>query len=526
MRFHTTTSMATNVTLNTSNALLYADTTFAATNFTLANGNNTFTAIARDGLGRDNTNSLTVSLPATNSYAYDADGNQTSDSLWVNTWNAENRRVVIESCTTSGTGVPVAARAREVWTHLPDGRWIERIVSTNNGTDYVPVLTNRYIWDGNVLLAVLNNVNALELSFMRGLDLSGTMQGAGGVGGLLAVFSPSAINSQPSTHFVANDGNGNVTMLVNAANGTESARYEYGPFAEPLRMTGPMAKINPIRFSTQYADDVTGDIKYLFRDYTAGTGRWPNRDPIGERGGMNLYGFVGGNPISRVDRLGHDYILQCGIMKPSDFNPPGPTTPSRSDHYNPNGFFGTARPGGVLDQTAWFESHYSGWTSEMKRRINERMEKEMKSACQGGKKPGQIPMSDINTEIVPTMSGNPPPFPFRASTSNPRTPEAGGNEEDYGDRPQSAVWADQVLGRFVYEVNSANVTWADTPSGKCYHWSVALVVTDGMGLNDPDDGLRRALGETGSAHFFPARREVRASWSISGCGCCPCPPAK
>ena len=56
----TTTSMATNVTLNTSNALLYADTTFAATNFTLANGNNTFMAIARDGLGRVNTNSLNI----------------------------------------------------------------------------------------------------------------------------------------------------------------------------------------------------------------------------------------------------------------------------------------------------------------------------------------------------------------------------------------------------------------------------------------------------------------------------------
>ena len=98
----TTTSVATNVTVNTSNAVLYADGTFAATNFTVANGNNTFTAIARDSYGRRDTNSITVNLPATNSYTYDANGNLTNAgnryfgyddenqlvSVWVaNTWS-------------------------------------------------------------------------------------------------------------------------------------------------------------------------------------------------------------------------------------------------------------------------------------------------------------------------------------------------------------------------------------------------------------------------------------------------------
>ena len=50
------TSPATNVTVNTSNAVIYADVMFASTNQPWVNGNNTFTAIARDAYGRRDTN--------------------------------------------------------------------------------------------------------------------------------------------------------------------------------------------------------------------------------------------------------------------------------------------------------------------------------------------------------------------------------------------------------------------------------------------------------------------------------------
>jgi RHS repeat-associated protein len=239
-------------------------------------------------------------------FTYDSDGNLTSDSLWTNVWNGENRRMTIESRST----LPAAAKVKEQWTHLADGRWIERIVSTNNGTSYYPSLTNRYVWDGQVLLAVLDHTNGVVVSFLRGLDLSGSLQGAGGVGGVLAVKAGSSAQCGPmanTTHFTYYDGNGNVTALVNATDGSESARYERAPFAERLRETGPMAKLNPIRFSTQYHDDYTDDDKYLYRDLREG--RWPNRDPIGERGGVNLYGFVGNSPLNKVDHLGLDAAI-------------------------------------------------------------------------------------------------------------------------------------------------------------------------------------------------------------------------
>jgi hypothetical protein len=103
--------------------------------------------------------------PQREAIAPDADGNLTSDSLWTNRWDAENRRTVIES----RAGLPPAAQRREQWTLLPDGRWIERIVSTNNGTAYFPAFTNRYVWDGQVLLAVPDGENHPVVSLMRGL---------------------------------------------------------------------------------------------------------------------------------------------------------------------------------------------------------------------------------------------------------------------------------------------------------------------------------------------------------------------
>jgi RHS repeat-associated protein len=278
---------------------LYANNSTGAVWLTITN-----VAVLNNGANPDIVTNVTgkVALSKTPEvFTYDLDGNLTRDGLWTNTWNAENRRTVIES----GTGVPPAARRREQWTHLPDGRWIQRIVSTNNGAAYYPAYTNRYVWDGQVLLAILDHTNGLVMSFLRGLDLSGaqagpaTVQGAGGVGGVLAVTFKTN-----GTHFFCYDGNGNVVALVNSTNGSESARYEYGPSGEPLRMTGPLAKLNPIRFSTQYADDVTGDVKYLFRDYDSDSGRWPNRDPIGERGGKNLFAFVGNDSVNKSDFLG------------------------------------------------------------------------------------------------------------------------------------------------------------------------------------------------------------------------------
>jgi len=57
-------------------------------------------------------------------------------------------------------------------------------------------------------------------------------------------------------------------------------------------------------FSTKYEDVETGYLYYGFRFFDPVTGRWPNRDPIEEEGGYNLYGFVGNHSVNNIDYLG------------------------------------------------------------------------------------------------------------------------------------------------------------------------------------------------------------------------------
>ena len=56
--------------------------------------------------------------------------------------------------------------------------------------------------------------------------------------------------------------------------------------------------------STKYWDGETGLIHFTFRDYNPEIGRWISRDPMGEKGSLNLYAFVLNNPNYYFDPYG------------------------------------------------------------------------------------------------------------------------------------------------------------------------------------------------------------------------------
>ncbi len=244
-----------------------------------------------------NTTTGNVFLPKTpESFGYDADGNQTNDGRWMLTWDAENRLAAAESQTTA----PTASKRKVAFVFDWQGRMTRRTEYDGSSGSYVRSRDETYVYDALRCLAELNATNnTVVRSFLWGLDLSGTVTGAGGVGGLVSMSS--AANGE---QFYAMDGNGNMTALVTATNGAVSANYEYDPFGQTIRITGTPAKDNPSRFSTKRWDDALDIVLFEKRPYKPTPGNWLSRDPIGERGGINLYQFVLNNPLNAVDPLG------------------------------------------------------------------------------------------------------------------------------------------------------------------------------------------------------------------------------
>ena len=67
-----------------------------------------------------------------------------------------------------------------------------------------------------------------------------------------------------------------------------------------------------LRYPGQYFDPETKLHYNYFRTYAPGTGRYTQGDPIGLAGGWNRFGYVEGNPLSRIDPSGLDFIVVTG----------------------------------------------------------------------------------------------------------------------------------------------------------------------------------------------------------------------
>jgi RHS repeat-associated protein len=113
------------------------------------------------------------------------------------------------------------------------------------------------------------------------------------------------------------DWNGNVMGYADGASGQVRHRFEYDAFGQELSVdsfvsagaggsTSAHSSPPPVRFSSKYTDAETGLVYYGYRSYSPQLGRWLSRDPIEERGGTNLYGMVGNDPVNAVDVLGLD----------------------------------------------------------------------------------------------------------------------------------------------------------------------------------------------------------------------------
>ncbi len=167
-----------------------------------------------------------------------------------------------------------------------------------------------------------------------GLDLSGSLQGAGGVGGLIMTEHLDASGNASHNYYPSYDGNGNITALIDHQ-GNLAATWRYDAYGNTLATTGDPSLEN-YRFSTKPYDELTGFYYYGYRYYDPQTGRWPSRDPIKDLGhwalkspeakyfsaigilisgkvDVNSYQLVGNSPLIYLDVNGEWGFIGAAI---------------------------------------------------------------------------------------------------------------------------------------------------------------------------------------------------------------------
>jgi RHS repeat-associated protein len=184
---------------------------------------------------------------------------------------------------------------------------------SDNGA-WVQTAETRYIYDGMLVVQERDGSNNPTVTYTRGLDLSGSRSGAGGIGGLLARTSH---GTGGLTAYYHSDLGGNVTVMANASGVV--AKYLYDPYGNTISATGFLAGVNRYRFSSKEIDPASGLYYYGFRFYDPSIQRWLNEDPFGQWGGLNLYRFSANSPATSIDTDGR-FVLSVGFLVADSIN--------------------------------------------------------------------------------------------------------------------------------------------------------------------------------------------------------------
>jgi RHS repeat-associated protein len=217
-------------------------------------------------------------------FQYDANGNRIEDETRTYQWDAENRLI--------GIGYKDAPQRKTAFQYDGKGRRVATLE-----TDGTKQTETRHTWCGDRICQARNGKDEV----------------------LAYYFDEGEYRPQSGEQrYYAKDHLGSVRDTLDET-GANLARYDYGPYGNFL---GQPAQPPVFGYAGMRYHAPSGLYLTKFRAYDPETGRWLSRDPIGEAGGINLYGYVGGNPISYHDPLG----LTPEVLLPScaaggPFNP-------------------------------------------------------------------------------------------------------------------------------------------------------------------------------------------------------------
>ena len=260
------------------------------------NGTTTVSITATDPSGNVASRQYEVDVTgAPKTFTYDANGNMTGDGTRTFEWDARNRLTRVADSTISVT-------------YSYDG--FSRRVSSVKTSGATTVEANTNVWCGLSLCAV---------------------RGAFGAPTATAIYHFAIVRDSVAS-FIVRDHLMNVREVTGVA-GTIQARYNYGPWGERTLVEGTDSM--PFGFTGQ-SSSWANIWNMTYRDYDAITGRWLNEDPVGLAGGANLYRYVGGNPLGRIDPSG---LVQVSMSPPATIRTTSQAFGGACGEYRPNAFF-------------------------------------------------------------------------------------------------------------------------------------------------------------------------------------------
>jgi RHS repeat-associated protein len=225
-------------------------------------GINAIPLTASDSNGNSVNKNISVNVMGSpnRTLTYDSNGNITNNGAGQTyRWDAENRLVaIIQASGTTG--------------FVYDGAG-HRAEETLNGS-----LIKQWVWFGTAPCEERNSTgNVTKRFYAQGEQIAG------------------------AAYYFTRDNVGSVREVTNAGGGIE-AQFDYDPYGRGTRLAGSM--IADFGFTGDFYHSVTGLSLTMYRAYDPSLGRWLSRDPLGERGGLNLYGYVENDPINGSDPLG------------------------------------------------------------------------------------------------------------------------------------------------------------------------------------------------------------------------------
>ena len=200
--------------------------------------------------------------------AYDANGSPTVLGNNTYTWDGANRVIAVSNSTTNTSSS---------FTYDGLGRLV-RIVDSIGGA---VTADHSYTWCGPMRCLAHDNTQS-------GSPVS------------TQYFAQGVITGGTPLYYVR-DRLGSVSQLVSNS-GSIEAQYTYDPYGNRTVVSGTV--VSDIGYAGYFSHTASGLYFALRRAYDPSHARWLSRDPIGEWGGLNLYAYVGGNPVSLLDPTG------------------------------------------------------------------------------------------------------------------------------------------------------------------------------------------------------------------------------